>query len=266
MSTNLKGLGHKPSPSWVQFPHVTKLLGKKQSLVGAGLLPPPGASLRPFQFIQNIRDQGSTESCVGQALAAGLELTSRAYNYNVPDVSALFNYWLARIGEHPVTDEGSNPFNAIANIAKFGIVADTKWPFDSNKINSVPSLDCWTDALKHKITGIFSTYGTEVDTIKQCLDNGYPVCFAQQVDDQFDNYKDGAILGKFDGTSRGGHYTVLVDYTDQYAVGLNSWGSSWGSKYGKFQGGFFFASWNRLADPINCSEFLVIDTGPTDLI
>lgn len=259
MSNTLKGLGHKPMPRWVQFPHVSRLLHSKVGAVA------PGTNLKPYQFIQNIRDQRSTESCVGQALSAGLELMSRAYNYNVPDVSALFIYWLARLGENPVSDEGSNPFQAIAGISKYGIVADSKWSFDESKINSVPSLDCWTNALNHRINGIFSTYGNEIDTIKQCVDMGYPVCFAQTVDDQMDNYS-GGVLGPFDGTSRGSHYQCIVDYTDQGAVVLNSWGTGFGIKYGNFPGGFSICSWSRLADGINTSDYLVIDAGPKDLL
>lgn len=252
------GTGAKPNPTWFKPLHVSHLLKNKIGAVA------PGTNLKPYQFIESIRDQGSTESCVGQGTSSGFELTSRAYNYVVPNISAMFSYWLARLGESPVVDQGSSPFDCIRNISKYGVVAESRWKFDPAKINVEPPLDVWENGLEHKITGVFGTYGTEITTIKQCLDNGFPICFAQTVDDQMDNYSSG-VLGKFDGTSRGSHYQCIVDYVDAGVVVLNSWGLGFGIKYGDFSGGFSICSWERIADPVNCSDFLVFDVGPSDL-
>lgn len=254
------GLGHKTNPSWFKPESVETLLKKRyKTRVGGSV-----TANRPTQFIKTIRDQGQSESCVGQGFAAGAELDQRGKGNDVPDLSARFAYYLAKLGENPKVDNGSSPFNAADGVGKFGFVAESQWQFTTNNILAVPTLDVFESGLDFKLTGVYTTQGDQSDTIKSCLDNGIPVGYAQNVDSNgFDSYQSGDILGPFSGTVRGSHFTVLVDHAVingvDCAVGLNSWSVQWGSGWLTFSGGFYYISWERLADATNCFDFTVFD-------
>lgn len=106
-------------------------------------------SLPPVRFaapdlsehIQRVRDQGNTSSCVGNALAAAIEITSLATDGIALHVSARHLYAVAREAEKrgPLVDDGSFPRLAMLAASARGIVPEELCPFDEAAIDVRPS-------------------------------------------------------------------------------------------------------------------------------
>ena len=89
-------------------------------------------------YSDRIRDQGNTSSCVGQALAAAIEITSAATDGAPLNVSARYLYAIAREAERrgkTLADDGSFPRLAMLATAERGIVAEKICPFSEDLID-----------------------------------------------------------------------------------------------------------------------------------
>ena len=87
----VKGLGYKHDPS-IRFEEYGK--------TAAALSPPRFEVADLSSFVRRVRNQGNTGSCVGQALAAAIEICRGAAGAPI-DVSARWLYAIARQREHP---------------------------------------------------------------------------------------------------------------------------------------------------------------------
>lgn len=123
------------------------------------------------QYLDNVYDQGTTQSCVANATSAACRFVARRLNHeaatNTPhlmdDPSRLFVYYNARILEEfdklqrngkeidktappAVGDGGSNNRFAFKGINVYGIPQETSWPFASAQINATPGADVYEQA------------------------------------------------------------------------------------------------------------------------
>lgn len=225
-----------------------------ERLVGAAPIPP---LVDWSHCLDGIRDQGSTSSCVGQAFATVLSVRAKIAKLDVPAISALQIYALARRGELPLADGGCRPRDAANGMRIYGVCAEGRWPFDASKVNIPLPWDTLQAGADAHVEGYYRVMGdgdARCAALRQALAQGYPVAFAQEVDAAFEDYGDG-ILGPFVGPSEGGHYTALIGYGPGWFLGVNSWGTSWG------KGGLYRISDARVGSDV-CSDFYAVTVAP----
>lgn len=209
-------------------------------------------------YVPEIYDQGSAGSCVWQVIATLLSVDARRQGIDLPPVSRLAGYANSR--PLPLSDDGCQPRVAISNAHKFGIVAETRWPYDVSKVNDDVPYDVFQHGADAKIDAYYAITGTgqaRLDQIDQALAAGFAVGWATQVDGLWDSYDGVGEIGDYDGSpTRGGHYTTIVgkDSAGWYDV-LNSWGTGWGL------GGFARVSAGRIASAIS-TDFRVVQLAP----
>lgn len=183
-------------------------------------------------YVGRIRDQGGTSSCVGQALAAAVEVTSMACDGAPLNVSAAFLYAIAREaeGKSTIPDDGSFPRLAMAAANARGIVPEKAYPFDESTITKRPSPSASVSA--YDLRGLrfyrIDSYGSErVEALDDALRRGCAVLFGGPVSAQY-QHNEGDQIDTM-GTSIGGHMQALVRCGDSPLV-LNSWGVLWGDR------------------------------------
>jgi len=259
VTVGVYGLGHIPDP-----PHVVAALSSSRSMATSPML------VRPFEFIREIKNQRGAGKCVGAGLAQGFALRARALGFDVSEISDTAIYRMARQGDNPVTDSGCQPYQACAYAMARGLVPESRWPsvwaadgWTQANVNDPLPLDVWEHALDARITHVGVEDLSDADAIRQAIDSGFPVAWSTVVDAAWDNYTSG-YLGPPSGPIRGRHYTLLVDHDDQGAIGVNSWSTGWGAAYAGFSGGFYRASWARLAD-VSSTDGRIIEIGPKEL-
>jgi hypothetical protein len=219
----------------------------------------PRASVDMSPFVDRVRDQLGTGSCVGQAIARAAHIRAALLSRPIPFPSALAIYANAR--SYPLIDEGCRPRDAMRGIQDYGLVSEDVWPFEESRVDITLPWDVVQSGSGAKLEGYYRlwTQGEALAmSVRVALSNGYPVIFGQDVDDDFYNYT-GGILGAFRGPSQGGHMTTLIGYDETSFLAVNSWGDQWG------MGGFYRVSAERLTDPNVSSDFYAIELPPESL-
>ncbi len=209
------------------------------------------------KHVDHVRDQGATSSCVAQAFARAVHVRAGVEGIAIPFPSALEIYALARREDLPLVDQGSRPRAAASAMRELGVTAEARWPFDEGKVNDLPSWDVLQHSVDALVTGYYRIGGDGDERcrlVRQALAAGYPVPFALQVDQAFENYGNG-ILDRFSGANLGGHMTALIGYGPGWFLGINSWGTGWGD------GGFFRTSDARIGEP-TCTDFYALTVAP----
>lgn len=239
-----RGTGHKPA-TWPEGTKSTKhLLGAR-----AGL---PTSAMGLRAFIDWIRDQGMTETCVGQATARAIHLRAcqqlqdhaELPNDRMPAFpSALAIYQLAvqAEGEEHFGDNGADPAKAMDALAVKGIPREDTYPFpeldelgnpkDKEAVTRNVPLDVLESASDYKLGDYFlidSDPEHSPDDVRHALAQGFPVTIAVDVDRAFNDYDGRGVLGPPTGKTYGGHDIILFGYEGDWFWGINSWGAGWG--------------------------------------
>jgi len=188
-----------------------------------------------------VRDQGPTESCVGNAIANAIEVRLRKLGYLAePRPSALAIYTYARaLGRltpaTKLTDTGSFPRLAMKSLREWGVPNETRWPFDASHVNDELPWDVQQQASAFRVTAWYriDAVGRErVDAICHALAQGYPVVFGMDVDQAFLDAWGPGVLDAPHGDIIGGHMLAIVGYKTVNATRtlriINSWGRTWG--------------------------------------
>lgn len=230
------------------------------TLVSASKRTPASVDLTPI--VPPVRDQGTTSSCVGQALAMAIATRAKFETIYLDLPSPMHIYACARRDyANPLKDEGCRPRDAMEGLRHYGVCSEKRWPFDPKKINSYPPFDTFHAGADARVTGYYriSAVGAaRCSQIRTALSKGHPVVFAQPVDAPFDGYTAG-VIGEVDpATNRGGHYTCLVGYGPSWFIGVNSWGLAWGNA------GFYRVSDERIGSTY-CTDFYCVSAVPTRL-
>lgn len=194
---------------------------------------PEAASM--WNLVAAIRDQGPTNSCVGQALAAAVTIREVATNKGWRPASALFPYWYSRyaLGE-PVRDEGTFIRPTAQTMARIGIPDEVHWPMVPGRVNRQPGPEALMQAYP-RAGGLYATiqdFGTaRISAVRACLAAGYPVVMGLRIDDAF-LLDTGPEVIEEPKVTRYGHagtaigYKPAIDGSYLFEV-LNSWGPGW---------------------------------------
>jgi Papain family cysteine protease len=190
-----------------------------------------------------IENQKQTSKCVafsGAYYIIGLYngVKSSAQNYDkAGSPEYAYAYWKKLNGDTNC-DEGAYLFDegnvgGMAEVLK--TVGTTSWntlPFVNGKTCSITSEAQKTLAASNKVSGYAKLDEDEykdVGELKSWLYAGYPLWFAVNLDEGFDDI-DTAVWNKQNGTSQGGHAMTVVGWSDAKKAFKvqNSWGTDFG--------------------------------------
>lgn len=178
-----------------------------------------------------IYDQLQLGSCTANALAS-------AHQYvNMPlSGSRLFLYYNERMLDKSINvDAGSTISQGINALKKYGLCKESLWTYSDNstKFRTKPPTVCYTDALLNQVISA-NPIAQNLNSMKQCLTNGYPFVFGFIVYESFESdvvSKTGFIPMPSSGEQiLGGHAVMCVGYDDTINrfIVRNSWGGDWG--------------------------------------
>mmetsp|Transcript_45241 Transcript_45241/g.72856 ORF Transcript_45241/g.72856 Transcript_45241/m.72856 type:complete len:276 (-) Transcript_45241:167-994(-) len=123
---------------------------------------------------------------------------------------------------------------AIDSLQKKGACLMEQWPFELEKVNQQPDEACFEEAMTYKISSAIKV-PAEVEPIKECLAEGFPIVFGLKLTQRFFKPLEGGYIPTPDpddpkSAEHGLHAMLLVGYNERKQVFIvrNSWGSSWG--------------------------------------
>jgi len=131
-------------------------------------------------------------------------------------------------------DEGMTLGGAINALQAKGACLMNSWPFDLEKVNKKPDEQCWDEAMSYKISKAMRI-PCEVEAMKQCLAEGYPIIFGLKLTQRFFCPPPSGMIPTPDpddpkSAAHGLHAMLIVGYNARQEVFIvrNSWGTSWG--------------------------------------
>lgn len=205
-------------------------------------------------------DQGQTSSCTGNAISGGVKYAEvKAGQTSSINPSRLFIYYNERLQEDSTSEDcGGMIHDGIKGCNIYGVVDESIWAFDENKVTEKPSKEAYELAIKNKITHYTAIDNRNIDNIKGALAHGYPVVFGFTVYESFESEevaKTGILsMPKPDEQAVGGHAVLAVGYDDSKKAILvrNSWGPTWGLE------GDFWMPYEYITNTDLASDFWMI--------
>lgn len=179
-----------------------------------------------------VEDQFELGSCVGNAITNAYEIqVKRLHPADFVDLSRLFVYYNARLIEGTVNeDAGATIRNGVRGISKFGLCTETLWPYNIEKFDDKPTVECYKDGELRKIPSYRRI--KNVDEIIDAVNDNYPVVMGIVLYLKFagldsSNY----IVEKESETDFFGYHAVTAvgyDMDKKQLLIKNSFGSNWG--------------------------------------
>lgn len=190
--------------------------------------------------IKGIRNQRSTSSCVGQALAAAVDIREVQAGFPYRPASALFPYYHARRRySQAVADSGTFIRLAVKSMVKLGIPDETYWPFGVApwRVNRRPGWEAHMMAHPRRGGAYYAIGGYGADrvlAIKAALASLRPVVFGTRVARSFLPKVGSSVVDRplISEEIAGGHAMVIAGYKTDPHDGLlfrdlNSWDDDW---------------------------------------
>ena len=183
------------------------------------------------KHISSIKNQGAEGSCVGFAVAKGVEtVLGKSINGRFENMSERWAYEKAKThDEWPGNNyEGSSVRGGLKAAHKVGICLEKFWPYKPNR-RGKPSSQASTNAKEHLVLSYARVRG--IDNIKRAIyENGIVVSAALVHEGWFRPRNNGVIPLKKGFDILGGHAFALVGYGGRGFWVANSWGMRWGKK------------------------------------
>lgn len=189
----------------------------------------------------SISDQGSLNACTAYAIGSLFDYVAR-YKKEYPwistfDFSEAYQWYMNRYMEgNPTQNAGVQLRNSFKTIMKYGFTDSSKWDF-KNGWNAYPSEEATmsADFFKLYLSQFKGYYAIEIgyiDTVKTCIQDGYPVVFAFPVTRDFMSKTSLFTVESVDKSKVVGYHAMLITGYGK-TVGFeirNSWGTGWGDK------------------------------------
>ncbi len=217
---------------------------------------PRKADLRPG--CPAVYDQGELGSCTANAIGAAFEFGLIKQDAPAFMPSRLFIYYNERVIEHSVSnDSGAMIRDGIKTVNKEGVCPEEEWPYIISKFALKPGPACYSTALEHQVLS-YHRVPRELDQIKGCLAEGFPMVFGFTV---YESFESAAVAGNgiVDLPAPGehvigGHAVLAVGYDDTSRRFLvrNSWSDQWGMK------GYFTMPYDYLLNENLSDDFWTI--------
>ena len=200
-----------------------------------------------------VRNQGTLGACTAFAVTASYEHCAIKENLTDFAPSQLYVYWNERsLSGTTDSDSGSSIRNSIKTAAKFGVAANTLWPYITNKYTVKPPLTCYQFGARHKVLAYYKLQ-KNVEQIKKAISLEHTVNFGFTVTESFETTGADGIMPAPSRKVLGGHAVVICGYDDakrQFTI-QNSWGKDWGDR------GFFYMPYDFAVSKY-CSDFWMI--------
>ncbi|MCP9768756.1 peptidase C1 [Lacihabitans sp. LS3-19] len=189
------------------------------------------------KFLSSIEYQVGN-SCVANAMAGAYEYLAKRELGEASDVSRLYIYYNARyIDGTQDEDSGSYMQCAIDGLIEYGACAEELWPNEEDNINNEPHEEAYNQGAAFKVVDK-EFIDTDLDLWRETLAEGYPIAFAINTFDSFDDACENKgrvpMPKKSDNVrdTHGWHAMLCVGYSDIDRVFIvrNSWGDEWGHK------------------------------------
>jgi len=195
-----------------------------------------------------VGNQGGEGSCVawGTTYAARSiawqAANPAAWSYSVNIFSPEYVYNQIKAGG---CADGSYVTDGLDLLRNQGVVPWSVMPYsDANGCSTMPTTAQRTTAANYRIAG-YSRVSLTTTAIKTQLAAGKPVIVAGPVNNAFVNLTGTTVLGRFTGSSLGGHCYCVVGYDNSrnaFKV-QNSWGTTWGSSGFGYINYSYITSW-----------------------
>lgn len=223
-------------PDWTQYR--TNGLLFERTPTPAPTLQAPTTGLPEHVDLRNIcsavEDQGSTGSCVANAIVGALEMHQRKAGLPVTDLSRLFLYYNARaLAKNEDQDSGSFIHHGMAALLAFGICEERIWPYLEPMFSTRPTEAAYKNATHYEAVQFART--PRGKPALATLAQGLPVAFGMFVPGNC--YRAAGETGVMpmpeelpDPGQPSGHAMLLVGYDlgkEAYLV-RNSWGTRFG--------------------------------------
>src|SRR5437588_480945 len=112
---------------------------------------PPSADLRAQ--CPPVYDQGQLGSCTANAIGAAIEFDLKKQSLADATPSRLFIYYNERAIEGSVgSDSGAQIRDGIKTVVREGFCPESEWPYDIARFAVRPSAQCYSDALKERVS------------------------------------------------------------------------------------------------------------------
>lgn len=260
MSPLVRAYGHIPNkPDSRDFP-IAALIQKCG--VGTATL---AETVDNSGFLGRVRDQSITQLCVQFANCKGIEGFLSARGVEAPELSPQAASILTRGLEiqpgDPLVDNGSMPRDFFLSGMAFGVVSESRYPFDPATVNNKLPLDVFEAGADAKIKSfhtVFETGEARVFALKQAIASKLFPSFAMPVDASFENLEDSSIYGGLTGPEKGRHDQLLCGYGLGYFLVRGSWGIGFG-----FGGNVRISS--DFIGSSQCFDFMACDAAPTGI-
>lgn len=212
-------------------------------------LPVGGSFIDNAPYFKDISNQFNLPACVANACADMMEAASVLDLVNngatldqaraaTPDLSRMFIWWNARNEMDPnrTADATSGTHNRLAMdvLARFGVCTEARWPYDSAKATTRPSIMSYREAFPNRFDAFYSIdsdVDARVNAVIQALGAKHNVLFGTALAQSFMSYKTGVVHhpGALDSIV-GRHAMVICgwDPARQAVKVRNSWSTSWG--------------------------------------
>ena len=217
---------------------------------------PPSVDLRPNWG--SIYDQGNLGSCVSNSVSYCVRYTLVKEGETPFIPSRLFIYYNGRVNieKSPASeDTGLDVRDGYKSVASYSVCGENNWPYDVSKFALKPNQTAYTAAGQHK-TFKYLSVDQNLNLLKKCLKDGYPISFGFTVYDSFmtTEVATTGIVPVPDTTKeqqQGGHCVSIVGYDDSKKTFIvaNSWSADWGDK------GFCYFPYSMICDPNICGDF-----------
>lgn len=198
-----------------------------------------------MQFEPPIYNQGSSSTCVGQALAGAIhnrenQAASRGVDIEPANPARLAIYYNSRV-IHTVgriEDTGTFLRTGAQGMFRVGCPDESLWRFSTRKarINRRPSMGATIRGMGRKggkYYRILEAGDGRIEGIVAALQAGHPVCFGTRVNEDFLNSNGPGVIEKPNALGRfaGGHAMSIVGYHRTMGETMflvrNSWGTDW---------------------------------------
>lgn len=216
-----------------------------------------------------VRDQGSTQACLGFAFARALQLSRRVLEsptYEMP--SPLHIYDVARGVQGRVyiddttweqTDDGASPGCASVALARYGFCPESACPWDADRVRFPLRMHEYMGAVERRsvITHRIADGGpARIQAIRAAIALEHGGIIGIDVDEAFVEWEGSVPWTGMTGPRAGGHALAWCGYDPFSLWVVNSWGDGWGDN------GIARISWGVIAGESTRSAW-VVDSVPS---
>jgi len=190
-------------------------------------------------YMSPVENQKSLKSCAANAVVSCCEYFYNRATNEFKDLSRLFVYYNARFKSSTHDqDSGSAIFDCIESLMvnESGLCAESVWPYNENSVNARPANKAYEEGKKFQALEVCNVE-TNLDSLRGCLAEGYPVVFGLKLFNSFQNVGGKGIVpmpisDEMSHDKHGLHAMLCVGYSDidRYFIVKNSWGNEWGDK------------------------------------